>query len=296
MGGSLGLALKARGMVRTVHGVGRRKISLNKAIEVGAIDAAFLDLQEGAAGADLVVICSPAAHVTEALDSLRSVCAPRSIVTDMASTKSRICAHARDTWPKPQRFVGSHPMAGSEKFGPENATPTLFQGCVTMVETGDHIDAEAREAVCGLWRDIGARVVEMDPQVHDVVAARTSHVPHLMAACVSILAAGELDAHAREVRALIGQGFRDVTRIAESRAETWRDICLTNRDAVLAALDDMLEALSRIRTAVGEGNGDAIDTFFDQGRIAREDLIRGSGSRSTERDASPFEGGRGDVS
>jgi prephenate dehydrogenase len=296
LGGSLGQALKSRGMARVVRGVGRRQSSLDTALAVGAIDSAFLDLREATPGADLIVICSPAAHVTSALDSILSVYGPRTIVTDVASTKSQICAHARNTWPKPQRFVGSHPMGGSEKFGPENATPTLFQGCVTMVEAGDHIDAEAREAVCGLWRDIGARVVEMDPQVHDVVAARTSHVPHLMAACVSILAAGELDAHAREVRALIGQGFRDVTRIAESRAETWRDICLTNRDAVLAALDDMLEALSRIRTAVGEGNGDAIEAFFNQGRIARENLIRSSCGRPTEGDISPFEGGRGDVS
>ena len=282
LGGSLGLALKARSIARTVRGVGRRQSSLDQAMKVGAIDTAFLNLEDATEGADLVVICSPAGHVTEALDGILSVCSPRAIVTDVASTKSLICARARKTWPVPQRFVGSHPMAGSEKSGPEHATPRLFDGCVTMVEAGGHIDAEARRAVCELWRSVGAHVVEMDPEVHDAIAARTSHVPHLMAACVSILAAKELEAYPCEVRALIGPGFRDVTRIAESRPETWRDICLTNRDAVLAGLDDMLATLGRIRKAVDESNGKDLEAFFDRGRIARGELLHDAGNNSSE--------------
>jgi len=273
LGGSLGQALKARGLAKTIRGVGRRQSSLDKAIEVGAIDAAFLNMRDAAAGAGLVVICTPAGHTTQALDQLRSLCGPDTIVTDVASTKARICEHARKTWPMPSHFVGSHPMAGSEKFGPEHATPRLFEDCVTVLEAGDHIDAEARRAVRELWLGVGARVVEMDPILHDAIAARTSHVPHLMAACIAAMGAIDLDTYSAEIRALIGKGFRDVTRIAASRAETWRDICLTNRDAVLAGLDEVLAALTQVREAVAAGDASAVEAFFDKGKIARDALV-----------------------
>lgn len=274
LGGSLGKALKARGMAKTIRGVGRRQSSLDKAIEVGAIDEAFLDIPTAAAGAGLVVICSPAGHVVEALDTLLPVCSPDTIVTDVASTKSQICEHVRKTWNAPFRFVGSHPMAGSEKFGPEHATPGLFEGCTTMVQSGAGVDEAARDAVRELWQGVGARVVEMDPYLHDAIAARTSHIPHVLAACLAALGADGFDAHPDEIRALVGQGFKDATRIAASRAEIWRDICLTNCEAVLQGLDAALAALTEVREAIAGGDAGAVEAFFERGRSVRESLLQ----------------------
>jgi prephenate dehydrogenase len=268
LGGSLGLALKARAMAATVRGVGHRPSSLDKAQAVGAVDAVFLDAREAARGADLIVICTPAAVVPRMLDEVRTVCGPRTVVTDVASTKARICAHARQTWPTPRRFVGSHPMAGSEKYGPEHADPDLYEGCIVAVEQDDLLDAAARQTVMDLWRGVGADVVEMAPETHDALVARTSHIPHILAACLAVVAARQ-----GAVRPLVGQGFRDVTRIAASRPEIWRDICLTNRDAILEGLAELGAEVEEVRRAVLEGHGDRLEAFFRAGQAARREVL-----------------------
>ncbi|MCL4692724.1 MAG: prephenate dehydrogenase/arogenate dehydrogenase family protein, partial [Candidatus Hydrogenedentes bacterium] len=119
LGGSLGLALKERGLCRTVRGVGHRQVSLDAALARHAIDEASLNLAAAAADTELIVICTPAGLVPETLDQIRRASLPSAIITDVASTKGTICAHADQVWPGRRRFIGSHPMAGSEKFGPE---------------------------------------------------------------------------------------------------------------------------------------------------------------------------------
>ncbi len=175
-------------------------------------------------------------------------------------------------------------MAGSEKFGPEHATPDLFVGCVTMIQTSADVDANAHEAIRLLWEGVGARVIEMEPALHDAIAARTSHVPHVVASALAQLGALGIESHRDKIRALIGNGFRDVTRIAASRAEVWRDICLTNSDAVLAGLDEVISALTQIRNDVAGGDGDDIEMFFDRGRECREILLQNG---SDEQDVEP---------
>lgn len=268
LGGSLGLALKKRGLVGTVRGVGRQTATLETAKRLGAIDEIFDDARAATDGADLVVLCTPVAAVTDKLDEIRDACGPRTIVTDVASTKAVICRHAEDTWPHPLRFVGSHPMAGSEKFGPEHATPTLYEGSVTIVAQCVDADPVALDAVRELWTSVGSRVVELDPQIHDALVARTSHIPHIVAACVSALAA-----NAGDVKALIGKGFQDVTRIAEGRPEIWRDICLTNRDAILEGLLRLTEQLDEVRGMISNGAGHELEEFFKEGQQARREAL-----------------------
>jgi len=268
LGASLGLALKARHLAATVRGVGHRQPTLDTAMQTGAVDATYLNVWEASQGADLIVLCTPATLIPRMLDEVLPACTPKTVVTDVASTKAQICGHAHGAWPRPFRFVGSHPMAGSEKFGPEHADAHLYEGCVTIVEKGEGIDPEAKQTVCDLWRDLGAHVVEMDPDVHDALAARTSHVPHIAAACMAMLAA-----RAGDVRPLIGKGFRDVTRIAASRPEIWRDICLTNRAAVTEALGELIAELDAIRQAVAEGRADRLESFFREGRDSRREVL-----------------------
>lgn len=267
LGASLGLALKQRGLVGQVLGIGRRAESLEAALHLHAIDRYSLDLAE-AAEASLVVIATPAALVQEFLDQLRLHLAPGAVVTDVASTKAAICAHAASTWATPRRFVGSHPMAGSEKFGPEHGDPELYTGAVCFVESGPDLDAEAVATVSRLWTSVGATVVPVCPNEHDLFVARTSHLPHVAAAALA-----EVAGRAGDVRPFIGNGFRDATRIAAGRPEIWRDICLTNREALLAALDEFQQDLTSFRAALAQGDGAALEAFFESGRDARLRIV-----------------------
>lgn len=268
LGGSLGLALKDRGLARTVRGVGRRQESLDTALSLGAIDEPYLNSREAVRGADLVVLCTPACLIPSELDSIRPLISMSAVVTDVASTKAEICAHVRNTWSEPYRFVGSHPMAGSEKYGPEHATPHLYDGCATIVEPrADHAE-DAYETVCSLWRAVGARVVEVDPSLHDGLVARTSHIPHILAAIIAELAAGAGDVHA-----LVGRGFRDVTRIAAGRPEIWRDICLTNRKAIVDGLDETAGQIAAVRQLIEEGSADELEAFFRSAQAARSKAL-----------------------
>jgi prephenate dehydrogenase len=268
LGGSLGLALKHRGLADTVRGLGRRREPLDIALGMGAIDEAFLDPDAAFMNADLVVLCTPAALVPPMLDTLRGALPDGGVVTDVASTKAEICRHARDTWPQPLRFVGSHPMAGSEKFGPEHATPGLYEGCVTVMEPADGHAPDAWETVRELWESVGSRVVVIDPTEHDRLVARTSHLPHVAAACLARVAASADDA-----RAVAGGGFRDTTRVAEGRPEIWRDICLTNREALLDGIDALGGQLATVRRAVETSDADALETFFREGGEARRKVL-----------------------
>lgn len=268
LGGSLGLALKERGLARTVRGVGRRQESLDTALSLGAIDEPFLNARDAVRGADLIVLCTPASLILSELDSIRPLISMSAVVTDVASTKAEICAHARKTWSEPYRFVGSHPMAGSEKYGPEHATPHLYDGCAAIVEPRvDHAE-DAHETVCSLWRAVGARVVEVDPSLHDGLVARTSHIPHILAAIIAELAAGAGDVHA-----LVGRGFRDVTRIAAGRPEIWRDICLTNRKAIVEGLDETAGQITAVRQLIEEGSADELEAFFRSAQAARSKAL-----------------------
>lgn len=264
LGGSLGLALKDRGLAERVRGVGRRQEVIETALSLNAIDEGTLDLAGAMRGADLVVLCTPAALIPQQLDTVRTRIAPHVVVTDVASTKAAICAHARTNWSEPLRFVGSHPMAGSEKYGPEHSTPHLYDGCVTIVEPKDNHADDAYETVCTLWRSVGSRVIEIPPREHDNLVARTSHIPHIVAALVAELAAGPGD-----VKDLAGRGFRDVTRIAAGRPEIWRDICLTNRDAIVAGLREFGEQANAVREIIENGKAEELEAFFYSAQAAR---------------------------
>lgn len=267
LGSSLGLALKARGQADHIVGIGRRESSLAVARDRGAIDTSSTDMA-AAADADLIVLATPAACVPAQLDELRNIVRDDATVTDVASTKAAICAHARSTWPGPRRFVGSHPMAGSEKFGPEHGDAELYKGSVCLMESGPGVAPDARDTVRALWAGVGARVVDIEPRMHDAVLARTSHLPHVLAAAIATLSNRTGD-----VRDVIGNGFRDTTRIAAGRPEVWRDISLTNRSALLDAISEMQEYLAAFGKALAESDADAVEAFFEEGRLAREDVV-----------------------
>lgn len=272
LGGSLGMALKTRAFPGRIIGVGRRTTSLNIALKRAEIDEATPDLEDACRAADCIVCCTPAAAVPAQLDAIRAVCKPNAVVTDVASTKRVICEHAAATWPRPLRFIGSHPMAGSEKYGPQHAAPDLYEGSVVLVSPHEQQAPDAYEAVCDLWRAVGARVVDLPPDLHDALLARTSHVPHIVAAILAELGA-RCGGPSRGAREVVGAGFRDVTRVAAGRPELWRDICLTNRESILQALDEFGERLRAFRDQIERSAAEQLEAAFESAQAARARVL-----------------------
>lgn len=269
LGASLGLGLKRIKPGIRITGVGRNRQSLQIAMERGAIDKASLDLGEGVADADLVCIATPAGSVMALLDTVLATAPAQAIIFDVASTKRTICEYARAACPVPRRFIGCHPMAGGEKSGPEHGDPDLFAGAVCLVETDDSIDQQVRETVCDLWCSLNARVVDIEPAAHDAMLAATSHAPHVCAAAIACMAQ---DSGA--TGDFIGEGFRDVTRIAASRPELWRDICMENREALCYSLGQIRKSIAGVESLLRAGDAAALEAFFDHAANAQRGITK----------------------
>lgn len=266
LGGSLGMALRERRLAGRVVGVARREATVDAAMSLGAVDEATRDLRAGAAGADLLVVAVPVLATVDLIAEAAGVLAPGAIVTDVGSTKGHLERAVPPLLPPGVVFVGGHPMAGSERTGIEVARADLFEGATYVITRPPETPPEAAARVAALARDVGAVPLEMEADRHDEAVARISHLPHVAAAALATAAArGDRKFLAR----LAAGGFRDTTRIAASSPEMWRDICLTNRDPLLAALADLETDLAAFRRAVEEGDPAALEALFAAGRRAR---------------------------
>jgi prephenate dehydrogenase len=252
IGGSIGRALRERGLAENVVGIGRRQESLRTARRVGAVDHTTVDLAKGVAEAELVIVCTPAGRIVDDVRRVAENCPPGTLITDAGSTKQTIVeAFTVDTddpsaeavLPRGCRFLGSHPMAGSEKMGPAHATPNLFEGCVAVVTPTKSTLAEDFDLLDSLWTALGAMVVKMSAAEHDRAVALTSHLPHAVAA---VLASSVPEEFFR----LISTGFLDTTRIAAGGTEIWKDIFMLNRENVLKALSVFGQNLASLESAI----------------------------------------------
>lgn len=249
IGGSLGLALRQRALARTVVGIGRTASRLRMAEEIGAVSWVTTDVGQGVADADLIVVCTPVAHVVDYVQQVSCACPPDALITDAGSTKGKICRALAAGLAGGGAFVGSHPLAGSEKSGPEFADPNLFEGCVTVV-TPAGTSAERRVAELeSFWQSLGARVLRMSPDEHDWAVAEISHLPHLLASALAAAADPQY-------LMLAAGGWRDTTRVAAGDVELWRQIFSENRRHVLQSLDKFEKVLSEFRQAL-KGNDPA---------------------------------------
>lgn len=265
IGGSIGLAAKRRGLVRCVRGVGRQRASLERAQALGAIDEGYTDAASAVAAAQLIVFCTPVDGIAAQVLALAPRCTPGTILTDAGSTKATIVRTLNGRLPAGMAFVGGHPLAGSEKRGPEAASADLFQNrCVVLTPT-DQTDGGAVERVRAFWQALGARVRLMPPEEHDQALALTSHLPHLVAAAL----AGLLPEALHELTAT---GFRSTTRIAAGDPGLWTAIFLHNRPALLAALSGLEERLGQFRRALEDADVAALDELLAQGKKVRDAL------------------------
>lgn len=270
IGGSFAAALRRVGQVGRVLGVGRRPASLQRARELGLIDE-VVDHDGAARRADLILLATPVGAMADSLRALAPLLRPQTLLTDAGSTKADVARLAREVLgDRAVQFIPGHPIAGSEMTGPEAADPMLYHGRKVVLTPFADTPGEVLHRLIRVWEACGSQVQLMEPAAHDRALAAVSHVPHFLAAAymMSVVQSSDADVRLR----LAGSGFRDFTRIAAGSAEVWRDIFLSNREAVLRELDDFNHALQTLRaTLEGAPQPDpaALQALLEHAALAR---------------------------
>jgi len=278
LGGSLMAAARERGLAGRLHAWSRRAETRARCASQPWCDAVLPTPSEAVAGAGLVVICTPVEHIVPLLAAIAPALAPEALVTDVGSTKSLIARHGVAALAEAGRgdvsFIGSHPMAGSEKTGLENATAELFEGRVCFLTPLTGTPAPALDRLAAFWRAAGMEVVTASPEEHDEVAAHVSHLPHALASVLCAFLAGRDPGW----RNLAGAGLRDTTRIAAGDPALWRSIFSQNREEVLRALDGFEAELQRFRAALHNGDDLGVRSLLERGQAYRNALRPGGHS------------------
>lgn len=265
MGGSIGLALRERALARHVIGVGRRASSLRRARLAGAVTRTTTRLDRAVAGADVVVVCTPVSEIVEHVCRVADSCRTDALVTDVGSTKEWIVEELAARLHRPSVFVGSHPLAGSEKTGPESARADLFEQRVTVVTPGAGTDPARVQRVESFWAALGSHVLRMTPRAHDQAVAMASHVPHMIAAALAA-------ATSSDELPLVAGGWRDTTRVAAGDPQLWLPIFRTNRDQVLKALDKFEKVLAKFRAALEREDDTRLTQLLQVGKRTRDSV------------------------
>jgi len=267
LGGSIGLALRAAGYSGLRMGIGRRKSSLNKALAYEAVDEVTLDIAAGIKKAQLIIMCTPISRFEPLINKITDALTPGTYMTDVASTKAEVVKLCRRLLPKSVKFVGSHPMAGSEKTGVEFARADLFEHSLCLVTpTAKTPQADVRW-IRKFWETLGCWTTTMTPKKHDNLLARVSHLPHAVATALVSLSSKQSAIN------LAGPGFADTTRIASGDAGLWTDIFHTNRAALIKAVDQIIAELTRFRKRLDRDDEKAIKNWLATSKKLRDNWI-----------------------
>ena len=260
IGGSVALAARKRGMVRRVIGLGRNPARLEQARSRGIIDEGVTDYAL-LGDADLVIVCSPVDRIVQDVLAVAAATPKETLISDVGSVKGAICEQLATQLPA--RFIGSHPLAGSEKGGFENAQADLFEGRVGIVTPTAETPPHLVERMTRFWQSLGMRTLLQAPQEHDRVLAITSHVPHVAAAAVAAMLTDEAAQFA-------SSGFRDTTRIAAGDPELWAAILSQNAPAVQRALATLMQQLDRFSDVLANGDLAQLQQLLLEGQMRRE--------------------------
>jgi len=267
IGGSIGLALRERRLAQRIIGIGRRQISLDAARDVGAIDHGVTSLATGVSEAQLIVVATPVDKIAERVIQAAAACPASALITDAGSTKANIMAAvdaglaSRRSGP---RFVGSHPLAGDHRTGPESARADLFDDRTVVITPTEHTRPAAETETRGFWQSLGANVVTMSPGQHDTTLAMTSHVPHLLAWALAA-------ATPQEFLRLTASGWRDTTRIAAADPTLWVPIFAANKQPVLDALDRVMHLLGNLRETLDQGDYEGLVAILETAAKRKRD-------------------------
>jgi prephenate dehydrogenase len=265
IGGSVGLAAKARSAARRVVGIGRNPDTLRRARDLGAIDEFTTDPAVGVRSAEVVIFCSPVDLIVKQAREAAAYAMPGALFTDAGSTKGTIVRALEGKLPDHVRFVGAHPLAGSEKQGVEYASADLFDGRVSVITPTTSTEPRAIERATLFWQALGCEVKRLTPEEHDLALATTSHLPHMLAA----LLAGQLPTKWRPFAAT---GFRDTTRVAAGDPKLWNAIVRENAAALSLALEHFDERLQELRKAILNQDDDAVTDILTAGKRGRDAL------------------------
>ena len=263
IGGSIGLALRQRGLSERVIGIGRNAARLRKAKQLGAITETTTQIERGVSDADIVIVGTPVELVVEHVKQISQFVGPQTLITDVGSTKQTIVEGVRKL--EQGLFVGSHPMAGSDQGGVAHADADLFANRTVVVTPDKSTDENACRRVARMWKAFGARVVKMDCKAHDRAVSVISHLPHTISSVLSSQATSEQ-------LELAAGGWADTTRIAGADPALWLEILRDNNKQVIRAVDRFLADLHKFRDALEDDNARVLLRYLKQGKQNRESL------------------------
>ena len=265
IGGSIGLAAQKRKLSKEVAGYFRNAATLRRALGRKAVTSAHMDLRKAVSGAELIVICTPVRSIPAFVSDIATFAADNAVITDAGSTKAWIAKEVGRSvkFERGVEFVGSHPMAGSEKTGVEAAEAGLFDGAACIVTPQTAAQKKAARIVAAFWTALGARVTSLSPEEHDRAISLVSHLPHLAAFALTLMVPGKAARFA-------GEGYKDMTRIAASDPSLWADIFLTNRKAVVKDIREYEFVLSCLRTAIERGERGLLVKLLERSQKARK--------------------------
>ncbi|TAY54378.1 prephenate/arogenate dehydrogenase family protein [Rhizobium leguminosarum] len=274
IGSSLAYDIRRLGLAREIVVATRRPDTLKRAEELGLGDRYTTSSQDAVKDADLVIVSVPVGASESVAKEISGSLKPGAVVTDVGSTKASVIAQMLPHMPDNVHFIPGHPLAGTEKSGPDAGFPGLFEGrwCIFTPVAGT--DETALKRLRSFWEALGSKVDEMDAEHHDKVLAIVSHLPHIIAYNI-VGTADDLETVTEsEVIKYSASGFRDFTRLAASDPTMWRDVCLHNRDAILEMLARFSEDLAYLQRAIRWGEGDKIFELFTRTRAIRRSIVQ----------------------
>lgn len=268
LGTSLGMAANAKGLAASISLYARRQEAADALAGRPWCRRATTDLAEACRDAELIILCAPVKRIISLAQQLAPSLSGNPIVTDVGSVKGDIARHCQAALQGKARFVGSHPMAGSEKTGMENASAELFQGRPCFVTPLPETDADALAQTKAFWQAIGCQVIQETPDRHDEIAACVSHLPHLLASTLASFLAQTCPEAAR----YCGNGLRDTTRVASGSPELWREIVTQNRNEILRAIRAYQEHLQSLSAAIANEDDFELLRQLADGKAFRDQL------------------------
>jgi cyclohexadieny/prephenate dehydrogenase len=273
IGGSIARAARAQGLAGEIVTTARSARTRARVAELGIVDSVVDSNAQAVKDADLVILCIPVGACGPVAQEIADYLKPGAIVSDVGSVKGAVVREMAPYLPQRVHFVPAHPVAGTEHSGPDSGFAELFINRWCILTPPEGTDPKAVEKLRAFWAALGARVEIMTPDHHDLVLAITSHLPHLIAYTI-VGTADELEGVTQsEVLKFSAGGFRDFTRIAASDPTMWRDVFLTNKDAVLEMLGTFTEDLSKLTRAIRRGDGEALFEHFTRTRAIRRGIV-----------------------
>ncbi len=268
IGGSLALKLKELKMVNTVIGFGRTEQNLIDAKKIGAIDEYYTDFSH-LKDVDIVIVATPVSSIVHIAKQVAQFCRKDTIITDVGSVKEDI---VQELERQHINFVGGHPIAGTENSGAKAAFSSLFVNRRCVLTPTKRTDQAALTQLKLMWESVGAKVIMMEPSLHDKIFAAISHLPHVIAYSL-MKCADSMDDIDKNIMSYSAGGFLDFTRIASSDPEMWRDICIMNKSNIIEMIRRFEEELGEIKKAINASDGHRLYEDFYTSQQARDNLL-----------------------